>query len=267
MECKRLKMVYFSPTQTTQKVLESIAHGMDVNEVVHFDLTYPQSEEQTLEAFSDEVVIIGSPVYAGRLPVVVVERFKRLKGHHNTLAILVVVYGNREFEDALLELKNLAIDAGFIPIAGGAFIGEHSFSTEETPVAQGRPDRLDLQNAMEFGQEIKEKIKTLSRSNVQIDLEIPGNFPYKEGMPANTVAPVTHEALCGMCGECIGVCPTGAIFFEDSIKTKVELCIRCCACIRECPHEARVIEDENWKAVGARLNTNCSVRKEPKYFL
>lgn len=266
MEFKHVNMVYFSPTKTTRKVLESIAQGIDVEKIVNYDLTYSKNIQQTMRPFSDEIVIIGAPVYAGRLPVEAVERFKQLRAT-NTLAIIVVVYGNREFDDALLELKNLVIEAGFTPIAAGAFIGEHSFSTNDTPIAEGRPDSLDIQNIMEFALIIKNKIKTLSTSQMQIDLKIPGNFPYKDKMPPNKVAPVVNENLCSVCGLCIDICPTGAIFLEESIKTNAELCIRCCACVKSCPDEARVIEDSAWKAIGARLNENCSIRKEPQFFL
>ncbi|MDX1810015.1 MAG: 4Fe-4S binding protein [Sulfurospirillaceae bacterium] len=266
MECKRIKTVYFSPTRTTKKVLESIAYGIGADEVEDFDLTYPLNTQQTIATSSDEIVIFGAPVYAGRLPVEAVRRFKQLRAN-NTLAIIVVVYGNREFEDALLELKNLVIELGFTPIAGGAFIGEHSYSTDETPIAKGRPDRLDIQNTMEFSLKIKEKIKTLSTPQMQIDLEIPGNFPYKDAMPPNKVAPVTDKNLCNECGMCIDLCPMEAIFLEEHIKTNAELCIRCCACIKNCPNEAKVIEDSAWKAIGARLNANCSTRKEPQFFL
>jgi len=264
MKFKRMKMVYFSPTKTTKKVLESIAYGLGVDEVEDCDLTYPQKNEQTIETSSDELVVIGSPVYAGRLPVEAVARFRKLKAT-NTLAVIVVVYGNREFEDALLELKDLVVELGFTPIAAGAFVGEHSFSTEELPIGHGRPDSLDIKNTNEFAQKIKQKIKTLATS--QIDLEVPGNFPYKDAMPPNKVAPVTNEELCHVCGECIELCPTGAIFLDESIQTDASLCIRCCACIKECPHEARVIEDSAWKAIGAKLNANCSVRKEPQFFI
>ncbi|MDA7848028.1 EFR1 family ferrodoxin [Sulfurospirillum sp.] len=264
MEFKRVKMVYFSPTKTTKKVLKSIASGIGVEEIIDFDLTYPNDIEQATASFCDELVIIGAPVYAGRLPVVAVERFKQLRAK-NTLAIIVVVYGNRDYEDALLELKNLVIESGFTPVAGGAFVAEHSYSTDDTPIAKGRPDSLDMQNAIKFAQKIRNKIKTLPTS--QIDLKVSGNFPYKDAMLPNTVAPVVDEKLCSQCGECIEVCPTGAIFLEDSIVTKTELCVRCCACIRSCPSEARMVEDIAWKSIGARLNANCSTRKEPELFL
>jgi ferredoxin/flavodoxin len=266
MEYKRIKMVYFSPTKTTKKVLESIADKMGVDEVEDLDLTYPLESQQTFTASPDEIVIIGSPVYAGRLPVEATHRFKQLRAN-NTLAVIVVVYGNRAFEDALLELKNLVIELGFTPIAGGAFIAEHSYSTKEAPIAEGRPDGLDMQKTEAFALKIKDKIKTLLPSQMQNDLEVPGNFPYKDAMSPSEVAPVTDQELCNVRGTCIDACPTGAIFLDEYIQTYAQLCIRCCACIKSCPNEARVIEDSAWKAIGARLNANCQVRKEPEIFL
>ncbi len=106
MEFKQVKLIYFSLTGTTQKVLESIAEGIAVEDVEHINLTLPEGTQQIIPFFSDELVIIGAPVYGGRLPVDVIKRFKQLKAS-KTLAILIVLYGNREFEDALLELNNL----------------------------------------------------------------------------------------------------------------------------------------------------------------
>jgi len=40
---------------------------------------------------------------------------------------------------------------------------EHSFSTEEKPIASGRPDTEDLRKAMIFGKKIQEKIGEISR--------------------------------------------------------------------------------------------------------
>jgi ferredoxin len=140
--------------------------------------------------------------------------------------------GNREFEDALLELKNLAIELGFNPIAGGAFIGEHSFASEAVPIANGRPDSLDIQRAMVFGSKIKAKVMGLPSPDAQEELDVPGSFPYEaSGARSMAVSPITLENTCTLCGTCSGVCPTAAISINGSVATKVEFCIRCCACI------------------------------------
>ena len=265
MVVKQVKLIYFSPTGTTRKVLQSIAQGIAVEDVVHIDLTLPEDAQHATPSLSDELVIIGAPVYGGRLPVDAVKRFKQIRAN-NTLAVIVVVYGNREFEDALLELKHLAIELGFIPVAGGAFIGEHSFSTEDLPIANGRPDRLDVQRARDFGARIKAKVAALPSADAALDLEIPGRFPYEGGARAMTVAPVTRENTCTVCGTCAEVCPTVAISVDGRVATEVELCIRCCACIKNCPTGARVWEDGTMKKIAAWLNENCRARKEPQTF-
>jgi len=266
MEVKQVKLVSFSPTGTTQKVLESIAKGIAVDDVAHIDLTLPESAQQPIPPFSDELVIIGAPVYGGRLPVDAVKRFKRLKAA-STLAILVVVYGNREFEDALLELKNLATALGFNPVAGGAFIGEHSFATADVPIANGRPDSRDVQKAMDFGAKIKEKVAALPSPEVPMDLNIPGVYPYEaDGARAMAVSPVTTEDTCTVCGTCASVCPTAAISIDGSVATEIALCIRCCACVKNCPTGARVWEDGMMKKIANWLNENCRTRKEPQLY-
>ena len=265
MQINKVKLVYFSPTGTTRKVLDSVAKGVAVEDVEHIDLTLPQRARNTISPFSDEIVIIGAPVYGGRLPVDAIKRFKQIKAA-GTLAVLVVVYGNREFEDALLELKNLAIDLGFIPVAGGAFIGEHSFATKDLPIANGRPDGRDAQKAIDFGAKIKAKVIALQTPDSQTDLNIPGRFPYEGGARAMVVSPVTKEDACTVCGTCAEVCPTAAISVNGSVDTKVELCIRCSACIKNCPTGARVWEDSMMKTIAKWLNENCSARKEPQVF-
>ena len=265
MEVKQVKLVYFSPTGTTQKILESIAKGIVVEDIEHINLTLQEEAQQIISPFSDELVIIGAPVYGGRLPVDAINRFKKIKAN-KTLAILIVVYGNREFEDALLELKNLVIELGFNPVAGGAFIGEHSFASKDIPIANGRSDSLDVQKAMDFGTKIKDKVTTLQSPNAQIDLEIPGRFPYESRMLSLAVSPVTKDDTCTICGMCASVCPATAISINGSVATKIELCICCCACIKNCPTGARIWEDSMMKNFAKWLNENCSTRKEPQIF-
>lgn len=51
--------------------------------------------------------------------------------------MLVSVYGNRAYEDALLEMFDIAKDSRFILITASAFIGEHSYSTKSLKITQG----------------------------------------------------------------------------------------------------------------------------------
>lgn len=205
MELKRLKLVYFSPTGTSKIVLEAIAHGIGVEHVEHIDLTLPVNSPQQSQIGSDELTLIGAPVYGGRLPTHAVARIKQLKAK-NAPAVLVVLYGNREFDDALLELKNVTVELGFTPIAGAVFIGEHSFASQDVPIANGRPDRRDIEKALSFGKKIVEKVTKFELFDAHEDLQISGNYPYKaEGARVLNASPETKEDVCTVCGTCATV--------------------------------------------------------------
>jgi ferredoxin len=261
-----VNLAYFSPTRTTKKVLEGIARPFQVEAVKHFDLTPPETRTQVFEEMRDELAIIGAPVYGGRLPADAVQRLRRLKGN-GTPAVVVVVYGNREYEDALLELNDLVAAAGFKPVAGGAFIGEHSFAGESAFIANGRPDGQDLEKTVEFGKAIQEKMQGIDMLDETPPLKVPGNFPYKKWNKWPGVSPITQEAVCIRCETCVAVCPTAAITMREALITDPDACIVCCACVKACPTGARVVEHPRVKKSQAWLSTNCRQRKEPEIFL
>jgi ferredoxin len=261
-----IKLIYFSPTGTTRKVMEAIAQGVRIATLEPVDLTPVDAQTLKLAEMHDELAIIGSPVYNGRLPTDAVSRLHRLRGN-GTSAVIVVAYGNRAYEDALLELRNLVLDVGFITVAAGAFIGEHSYSCNATPVAAGRPDVDDLEKAREFGMMIHEKMSKLITFDGMPPLHVPGNFPYKERGALSNISPVTKERVCIKCGECASVCPTAAIEVRDIVATDQSACIRCCACVKICYTGARTMQDTRIKQVAELLSINCRTRKEPETYL
>lgn len=266
MKRKNIRLVYFSPTHTSQKIVKGIADGMMPDEVKHYDLTLPHPD-RAKEVFSEnDFVIFGMPVYGGRIPAEAVARLKKIQGK-NTLAAVVVVYGNRAYEDALLELKTLVTDSGFTPIAAGAFIGEHSFSNSEFPIGVGRPDEADITETEAFGQRIKAKIECLEKSDGIDAVEVPGNFPYKDGIPASDAATSTNDAACTMCESCGAVCPTGAISYTDRVITDNDSCILCCACVRSCPSEARELAHPPMLKITKWLFDTFKEPRKPETFL
>lgn len=266
MNVSNVKLIYFSPTGTTKKILAGIAEGIGADTVEDMSLTLPADNTEPTDPLTDTLAVIGAPVYGGRLPQAAVSRLKRLNAR-NTPAILVVVYGNREFEDALLELTNLSTELGFIPVCGAAFIGEHSFATKELPIAEGRPDNEDIKQATAFGKAVKEKLSALDSLDNLSALKVPGNMPYKDSMAPNPAIPAWVSDNCTMCGVCVDVCPTGAVTMNASVETDADLCIKCCACIKECPADARVMENPFITNITKWLYENCSRRKEPEIFL
>ena len=265
MTPKSLSLVYFSPTQTTKKILEGIAQGIEIPEIKTFDLTFPADKSHEFQK-EDDLVIFGVPVYAGRMPEDAIKRIRDFKGN-NTPAVLVVVYGNRAFEDALLEMKTLVAELGFNPFAGAAFIGEHSFSTSDKPIAPSRPDKKDLTLATEFGKSLKTKLDSLSDTTELQKIQVPGNVPYRDGIKASEAAPITREDDCVKCGTCAEVCPKEVVTVGDTVTTDALGCILCCACIKNCPTQARVMENPNILKTAQWLYDNCGPRKEPELFI
>ncbi len=260
MNIGRLKLVYFSPTGTSKKTVEAVAKGIGVK-YSHIDLTMPEARKHRFEV--DELAIIAAPVYGGRIPPTAAERLRRLEGDA-TPAVVVAVYGNRAYEDALLELRDVAVERGFKPVAGAVFIGEHSYDTPETPIATGRPDEADLEKAEEFGSKVKAKLDGFTRIP---ELAVPGNRPYKERRVVEPRSPETDPGTCILCGMCARVCPTGVVTVSDAVETEKVGCISCTACVKNCPTGARHWEDEGVKRVAAWLNANYSARREPEFFL
>ena len=253
-------LVYFSPTGTTKKISAYIAKGLGAKAVIHHDMTLPTADVETF--LTDGVVIIGIPVYAGRVPELCLQRLQSITSK-GLPAVLVVLYGNREFEDALVELRDMSVVQGFNVIAAGAFIGEHSYSTPACPIAAGRPNTEDLNLAVEFGKQVAAKIERNAFDCPEID----GNVPYKERVHIGGVAPETDNEKCTLCGECATVCPSGVINVSDSVTTHADNCVMCCACVKICKVEARPFNHPRIEERRAMLQKNCSKQKAPKIFL
>jgi ferredoxin len=266
MNIHSAKLIYFSPTKTTKKVVEGVAQGLHAFAVEHVDVTKSDEKLCTLGEVRDELAIIASPVYGGRIPADVISRLQKLRGK-NAPAVVLVTYGNRAYEDALIELRDLALAAGFMPLAAGAFIGEHSYSNSVTPIAPGRPDQDDLRKAEEFGKRIHHALSGLKAFDEMSPIPVPGNFPYKELKLPSNISPNTQDDLCNGCGECAAVCPTAAITVSETILTDKSACIRCCACIKFCPTGARVMHDAHIMKTSQWLFANCQERKEPEIFI
>jgi len=266
MNIRRARLIYFSPTQTTKKILEGISEGFQFEIVEAVDLTPPGMKTAKPGKIAGELVLLGAPVYSGRISPQAAERIRRFQGLH-TPAVVVVVYGNRAYDDALLELRDIAVAAGFRPIAGAAFVGEHSLANAEMPIALGRPDQNDLEKAWEFGESIRKKLETMDSLDSAAVLQVPGKYPYKDGTKRPPVSPVTREDVCIKCGQCAEACPVGAITVADEVVTEAAICIRCLACVKNCPSGARRMEDPGVRQTTKRLNETCSARKEPEIFL
>lgn len=175
MKNKTTHFVFFSPTGTTQTTILTVGKGTGCKIGTILDLT-KEAPQKTPTFTEADLVVVGMPVYGSRLPSLAVERFKSLQGT-NTPIVPIVVYGNCHYGDALAELFDLCSEQGFRPVAAGAFLGEHSFSTADLPLSPGRPDAADKKQAETFGIQIGQLPATARLEPVQVPATVPINRP------------------------------------------------------------------------------------------
>lgn len=270
---KDINALYFSATGTTQKIVTGIAEKLSANmigkaEIKNIDFTLPEARARAVFFGKEDIVVIGVPVYAGRVPNVLLKYLKTVAGNGAT-AIAVVLYGNRNYDDALIELKDLLEADGFRVVAGGAFIGEHSFSRT---LGRNRPDEKDLAAAVDFAGRVHKKITALGEIPA---VTVKGNKPYRDyykpknknghAVDIRKVTPKTNSD-CIDCKLCAELCPMGSIDGEDVSKI-TGICIKCCACIKNCPVGAKYFDDENYLWHKKELEIQFTERREPEFFV
>lgn len=263
MNIEKVNLVYFSPTKSTRTIVKSIASSFDA-ELVEYDYTYKIKSGDIISFNSNELVIVGSPVYGGRVPGPAEEFFKSLKGN-GTPVIPIVVFGNRSFGDALLELSDYLKVNNFNVVSAGAFVAEHSFGAE---IAGGRPDTEDIKVAKSFGIDVKKKLEKVIELSELAEIKVSGNYPYKErGAGADWGLVTTDD--CDLCGDCVSACPMGIISPQNPKEiTNPALCIHCCSCIKVCPKNAKMFTAEPFKKVKQFLIEACgSEYNRPKLFI
>ena len=251
----RLFEVVFSPTGGTKKVCKILSNEFP-GEKIEIDLMNMDSSNSKGEITSDDICLIAVPSFGGRVPVPAAESLKRMKGDH-AKAVLIVVFGNRAYDDTLLELKDIAEESGFVCIAAIAAIAEHSIMHQ---FGSGRPDKQDKEELKKYAVQIFHK---LSEGQEFGDLVVPGKRPYREfgGLPLHPKA----GRACNECGVCANVCPVGAIRKENPRETDNKKCITCMGCAAVCPQNARKLNPVLLAAASSKMKKACSSRKENEF--
>ncbi|MGI6735833.1 MAG: ferredoxin [Anaerovoracaceae bacterium] len=257
MHINHVYAAYFTGTETTKKIVTTIAWSIDPNYIDN-DFSLPSARQKPLTYEAGDLVIFGTPVIAGRVPNLLLKYLAKIEGG-GALAVPIVLFGNRSYDDALIELRDILEKGGLHTIAAGAFVGEHSFSKV---LAAGRPDNDDLQRAEEFAASIRTKVEGIGdpahpelADALRHPIEVDGTpYPYRpyytprdrngKGIDIRKVKPKVNDN-CDDCKLCADICPLGSIS-RDNVREITGICMHCNACIKRCPKEARYYDDPGY---------------------
>lgn len=241
----------FSPTGGTRRVAEILAEelGRDWQEM---DLC---RETEAKQLQKEDLLLAAVPSYGGRVPAVAAGRLKNLTGNGAT-AILVCVYGNREWDDTLTELQDILEAQGFRCTAAVAAVAEHSIFRQ---FAAGRPDAADAAQLKAFARQIR-SVREAGQ------LILPGSHGSYRDFGGTPFKPEGDERCTG-CGICAANCPAGAIDPASPAKTNRDICISCMRCISLCSAGIRALDPGMMAASAEKMAPKLGGHKENHLFL
>ncbi len=279
MGIQKIWAVYFSPTGGTKDVVRLLAgHLYDALggpvgaklQAEEIDFTSPAARKKEYRFGQNDLIVFGSPVYAGRIPNKILPDWEKCFSADGAAAVPVVAYGNRSFGGALTEFRVILQESGFRILGAAAFVSRHAFTDA---VGSGRPDEADRAQIRVLAGCVVEKLRGQSDEigqflrPISADLIPPYYTPLKEdGTPAKFLKakPQTDPAKCDHCGICREACPVGSI---NEQMLAEGLCIKCQACVRGCPKHAKYFTDEDFLSHVRMLEKNYTARAENVFFI
>lgn len=273
MNLQRVCAVYYSATGSTGRAVTTLAEELAKQLQLPcetFRFTLPTERERGYSFTDKDIVVVGTPTYAGKMPNKILPDFQSRLYGNGALAVGVVTFGNRSYDNALAELCAVLEGDGFHTVAAGAFVCQHVFTDE---LAYGRPGWSDQFEMKNFAKQVAGKVKKLEE--IPEPVKVPGDAgaPYyvpkgTDGQPANFLKakPKTKLSRCNGCGACVRGCPMAAIDPKDPSRVP-GMCIKCHACVRKCTKGAKYFDDPAFLSHVAMLEQTCKEPKENEVFL
>jgi ferredoxin len=247
--------IHFSPTGGTENIANAITKYWSPIEKI--DLSVSDNNYSKYSLSNDDIAIIAMPSFGGLAPQIALERLSKINGN-SAKCILVCVYGNRAYDDTLVQMADVAEQCGFHVIAAISAVAEHSIMHQ---YATGRPNSADYNQLSDFVAKIEEKMKAGNFAKPAL----PGNRPYKKAGRVGLVPKATSG--CTECGLCSKQCPVGAINPQFPKKTDVQKCISCMRCVSNCPQHARKVSKLMVFIASCAIKKACSEIKQNELFI
>ena len=255
MKISTATVLYFSGTGTTEKYAKSFADA----------LPYPTSFSNIpvgrrcyLKLNTDNLLVLAAPVYGGYIPSFVWDTLASVSSN-SAPAVLLAVYGARDYDNALVEMSSKLANKGFVTVGAAALVAQHSIVPS---IAVGRPVDADLDGAAAFAKTIGERLEGMATI-----ADAPA-FSFKGEMgtgAAPGVVPTVSDD-CIECGTCASLCPAGAIPEDEPNTTDPELCVSCMRCIANCPTAARSVPEPVFAGASAMLVKAADPKKPNEYY-
>jgi len=238
-------VIYFSQTGSTKKVAQAIYSGIksagvacDITPVsVGLDWRTTYLRDVDFNTIADyDLIAMGTLVAHWREPnniAILEENLPDLSGKHCFLFATHGMGRAQVFASMAEKLRRKGLTViGYSSWYGNCYI----HMVPKPYFSDGHPDEIDLSEAEEFGREMVERSRRITRGEIGLIPEIP---PPIAMTPPITMLKLTYDkekCTYPKCGLCMEYCPMGVIDFSVTPPVfQGEGCIDCYLCEKICP--------------------------------